>query len=161
MLPWKLWKCQILPVNQNLTSVYFSLAKFQLVSCNSSLAMIWQMTYSQTAKTVFSHLKDSKNFFLDGGLDLSFGRSKSTFRGFRTENCKYLFNATENVSLYCKQFEVHWAYLLFISSVVKHAVFWSQFFCHIFSGKSFLQFICTTFIIKHRIFPYTLCQFLV
>ena len=28
----------------------------QLVSCNPSLAMIWQMTYSQTAKTVFSHL---------------------------------------------------------------------------------------------------------
>ena len=35
---------------------YFSLAKFQLVSCNLSLGMIWQMTYSQTAKTVFSHL---------------------------------------------------------------------------------------------------------
>ena len=52
MLPWKLRKRQILPVNQNLSSVYFSLAKFQLVSCNLSLAMIWQMTYSQTAKTV-------------------------------------------------------------------------------------------------------------
>ena len=26
------------------SSVYFSLAKFQLVSCNPSLAMIWQMT---------------------------------------------------------------------------------------------------------------------
>ena len=46
MLPWKLWKRQILPVNQNLSSVYFSLAKFQLVSCNLSLAMIWQMTYT-------------------------------------------------------------------------------------------------------------------
>ena len=46
MLPWKLRKCQILPVNQNLSSVYFSLAKFQLVSCNPSLAMIWQMTYT-------------------------------------------------------------------------------------------------------------------
>ena len=44
MLPWKLRKCQILPVNQNLSSVYFSLAKFQLVRCNPSLAMIWQMT---------------------------------------------------------------------------------------------------------------------
>ena len=33
--------------------------------------------------------------------------------------------------------------------------------CHISSGKSFLQFICTTFIIKHCIFPYTLCQLLV
>ena len=30
----------------NLSSVYFSLAKFQLVSCNLSLAMIWQMTYT-------------------------------------------------------------------------------------------------------------------
>ena len=29
-----------------LSSVHFSLAKFQLVSCNLSLAMIWQMTYT-------------------------------------------------------------------------------------------------------------------
>ena len=46
MLPWKLRKRHILPVNQNLSSVYFLLAKFQLVSCNLSLAMIWQMTYT-------------------------------------------------------------------------------------------------------------------
>ena len=46
MLPWKLRKRQILPVNQNLLSVYFSLAKFQLVSCNLSLAMVWHMTYT-------------------------------------------------------------------------------------------------------------------
>ena len=46
MLPWKLRKRHILPVNQNLSSVYFSLAKFQLVSCNLSLAMILQMTYA-------------------------------------------------------------------------------------------------------------------
>ena len=46
MLPWKLRKRQILPVNHNLSSVYFSPAKFQLVSCNLSLAMIWQMTYT-------------------------------------------------------------------------------------------------------------------
>ena len=44
MLPWKLRKRQLLPVNQNLSSVYFSLAKFQLVNWNLSLAMIWQMT---------------------------------------------------------------------------------------------------------------------
>ena len=50
-------KYHILPVRQNLSSVYFSLAKFQLVSCNRSLAMIWQMTHSQTAKAVFSHLQ--------------------------------------------------------------------------------------------------------
>ena len=46
MLPWKLRKLEILPHNQNRSSVYFSLAKFQLVSCNLSLAMIWQMTYT-------------------------------------------------------------------------------------------------------------------
>ena len=46
MLPWKLRKRQILPVNQTLSSVYFSLAKFQLVSCNLSLTIIWQMTYT-------------------------------------------------------------------------------------------------------------------
>ena len=46
MLPWKLSKRQILPVNQNLSSVYISPAKFQLVSCNLSLAVIWQITYT-------------------------------------------------------------------------------------------------------------------
>ena len=45
-MPWKLRKRQILPVNQNFSSVYFSLAKFQPVSCNLSLAMIWQMTHT-------------------------------------------------------------------------------------------------------------------
>ena len=44
MLPWKLRKRQILPVNQNFSSVYFSLAKFQPVSCKLSLTIIWQMT---------------------------------------------------------------------------------------------------------------------
>ena len=46
MLPWKQRNRHILPVDQNLLSVYFSLANFQLVSCNLSLAMIWQMTYT-------------------------------------------------------------------------------------------------------------------
>ena len=46
MLPWKLRKCQMLPVSQNLSSVYFSYAKFQLVSCDPSLAIIWQVTYT-------------------------------------------------------------------------------------------------------------------
>ena len=46
MLPWKLRKLEILPVNQNRSLAYFSLAKFQLVSCNLSLAMIWQMMYT-------------------------------------------------------------------------------------------------------------------
>ena len=47
MFPWKLRKRQILPVSQNLSSVYFLFAKFQLVSCNLSFAIIWQMTYTQ------------------------------------------------------------------------------------------------------------------
>ena len=46
MLPWKRRNRHILPVDQNLLSVYFSLANFQLVSCNLSLAMIWQITYT-------------------------------------------------------------------------------------------------------------------
>ena len=46
MLPWKLRKRQILPVNQNFSLVYFPPAKFYLVSCNLSLTMIWQMTYT-------------------------------------------------------------------------------------------------------------------
>ena len=50
MLRWKLWKRQILPVNQNLSSKQFLLAKFQLVSCKLSLAMIWQMTYRKIPK---------------------------------------------------------------------------------------------------------------
>ena len=46
MLPRKLRKCEFLPVNHNLSSVHFSLAKLQLVSSNLSLATIWQMTYN-------------------------------------------------------------------------------------------------------------------
>ena len=46
MLTRKLRKRQILPVNQNRSSVYFSVAKFQLVSRHLSLAMISQITYT-------------------------------------------------------------------------------------------------------------------
>ena len=35
----KLRKRQILPVSQNLSPVHFSLAKFQLVSCNPSILL--------------------------------------------------------------------------------------------------------------------------
>ena len=59
MLLWKLRKCQISPFNQNLSSVYFSYAKFQLVSCDPSLAIIWQMTYTHKLPKLFSHLKAS------------------------------------------------------------------------------------------------------
>ena len=41
-------------VNQNLLSVYFSLAKFQLVSCNLSLALIWQMTHTHKLPKLWS-----------------------------------------------------------------------------------------------------------
>ena len=53
MLPWKLRKRQISPVNKNLSSIYFSLAKFQPFSCHDLANDIC----SQTSKTVFSHLK--------------------------------------------------------------------------------------------------------
>ena len=61
MLPWKLRKRQILLVNQNLQSVYFSLAievsacELQPFSCHDLANDI----YSQNVKTVFSHLKVS------------------------------------------------------------------------------------------------------
>ena len=62
MLPWKLRKRQILPVNQNLSSVCFSLAKFQLVSCNLSLAIIWQMTYAHKLPKLCSATSRSNNY---------------------------------------------------------------------------------------------------
>ena len=46
MLPWKPRKRHIWPVSQNLSPVNFLPAKFQLVSCNLSVALIWQMTYT-------------------------------------------------------------------------------------------------------------------
>ena len=52
MLPWKLRKRQILTFKQNLSSVYFSLAKFQFVNCNLSFAMIWQMRYTHKLPTL-------------------------------------------------------------------------------------------------------------
>ena len=67
MLPWKLRKRHILPVIQNFSSGYFSLAKFQLVSCNLSLAMIWQMTYNHKlpklcSATLMYHERDKFDF---------------------------------------------------------------------------------------------------
>ena len=53
----ELRKRQILPVNQNFSTVYFSLAKFQLVSCNLSCYDLANDLYSKTAKTVISHLR--------------------------------------------------------------------------------------------------------
>ena len=62
MLPWKLQKRQILPVNQDLSSVYFSLAmqvsacELQPFSCHDLANDI----YSKKAKTVLSYLKWKK-----------------------------------------------------------------------------------------------------
>ena len=44
----------IWPVSQNLSWVYFLLPKFQLVSYNFSLAMVWQMTYTHKLKKLCS-----------------------------------------------------------------------------------------------------------
>ena len=63
MLPWELRKRQFLPVNQNLSSVHFSLAKFELVTRNLSLAMIWQMTYNHKLAKLCSATLSAKNMY--------------------------------------------------------------------------------------------------
>ena len=60
MLPWKQRKRHILPVDQKLSSVYFSLANFQLVSCNLSFVMIWQMTYTHKLPKLCSNTLKSE-----------------------------------------------------------------------------------------------------
>ena len=67
----------------------------------------------------------------------------SNIECLRDENNRYLYNATENVRLYCKLFEIHFCIksdciccLYFLSLNKRFLVPW--FFCHIFSGKSFL-----------------------
>ena len=71
-------KRQILPANQNFSSVYFSLAKFQLVTYNPSLAMIWQMTHTHKLLKLCSDTLSAcflvKNTFLVHNL------SQPTFR---------------------------------------------------------------------------------
>ena len=95
MLPWKLRKRHILPVNQNLSSVYFSLAKFQLVSCNLSLAMhdLANDICSQTSKTVFSHLRQ-----LQVNLKKICGTFTSLTTRTKLQTSKAL-NATKHFSL--------------------------------------------------------------
>ena len=104
------------------------------------------------------------NFFQDGGQEWSFGRSKSTFRGFPISCAR----GTKKVPNWMQQkytlirYSVYLIVLtvyIFYRKTYGFLVPW--FFCHIFSGKSFLQFIRTTCIIKHRIFPHTICLFLV
>ena len=67
----------------------------------------------------------------------------SNIECLRDENNRYLYNATENVRLFCKLFEIHFCIksdciccLYFLSLNKRFLVPW--FFCHIFSGKSFL-----------------------
>ena len=74
MLTWKRRQRQISPVNQILSSVYFSLAKFQLVTCNLSFAMIRQNNeiYLQTAKTMSATLIWTPNYY--GQFTLSLGK---------------------------------------------------------------------------------------
>ena len=118
MLPWKLRKRQILPVNQNFSSVYFSLAKFQLVSCNLPLAMTWQMTYnSQTAKTVFSHLNRRLSA---SAIRLSKWTKFLQFDNNRTGGEKKQNLSLQPLGLYrelgkgCTHFPVHGGYLHYL-----------------------------------------------
>ena len=71
-----------------------------------------------------------------------------------------VFNVTEHVHLYCNSLKSISVLNLCVFAVYifyrKTWFFGVIFFCHIFSGKNFLQFICTMFIIKHRMFLYTL-----
>ena len=57
-------KTSILPVNQEPSSVYFLLAKFQLVSCSLSLATIWQMTYTHKLPKLSSAILNSLKVIL-------------------------------------------------------------------------------------------------
>ena len=81
MLPWKLQKGQVLPVSQNFSSVYFSLAKFQLVSCNLSLTMIWQMTYTHklpklcSATSTGVTFSENRFYVISHGCDFENGAS--------------------------------------------------------------------------------------
>ena len=64
MLPWKLQKRQILTVNQNLSSVYYFFT-CQISACELlpfSCHDLANNTYSQTAKTMFSHSGNGHNF---------------------------------------------------------------------------------------------------
>ena len=116
MLPWKLRKRQILPVSQNLSSLYFSLAKFQLVSCNLFLAIIWQMTYTQklpklcpatlisnsreTAK-VFRGMRDKINVMVGNQAYWPPGRPFSQFASYGFQRASRASNGRSNSGLCC------------------------------------------------------------
>ena len=100
MLPWKLRKRHILPASQNLLSVYFSLAKFQLVSCNLSLAMIWQRTYTHKLPKLCSvtlnvtlNLSNIEAMYEESRVNVKV-EPRSTFRFTReTSYCLYFISA--------------------------------------------------------------------
>ena len=88
MLPWKLRKSHILPVNQNLSSVYFSLAAFQLVSCNPSLAMIWIMTYThKPPKLCSATWSVNQPHPLPQLMNTYLGLDYSGYRKYHSNNC--------------------------------------------------------------------------
>ena len=68
MLPWKLRKRQILPINKNLSSVYFSYAKFQLVSCNLFLVMIGKWHTHKLPKLCSATLSTSLPYKVSSGI---------------------------------------------------------------------------------------------
>ena len=94
MLPWKLRQCQILPVNQNFSSVYFSLAKFQLLSCNLSLSMIWQMRYTHKLPKMWSSTLSSLLIDLQNSTKCHFNRpgrrGRRSVKGFLALLCYIL-----------------------------------------------------------------------
>ena len=93
MLPWKLRKRQILLVSQNLSSLYFSLAKFQLVSCNLSLAIIWQMTYPQKLPKLCSATLTAEYWFIpvDSTIQRLNNRGLVPIHWFTTDSRFYCF----------------------------------------------------------------------
>ena len=87
MLPWKQRKRHILPVDQNLSSVYFSFAKFQLLSCNLSLAMIWQMTYTHKLPNLCSATLSNNDG--DGYENVSWKMNSGCFKLYRAYSVSF------------------------------------------------------------------------
>ena len=64
------WSLLLLRDARLCVSVYFPLAKFQLVSCNLSLAMFWQITKShKLPKLCSTTLNMFKNCLVEHGLN--------------------------------------------------------------------------------------------
>ena len=113
MLPWKLRKCHILPVSQNLSAVYFSLAKFQLVTCNLCLAMInfgkWHNYYAHKLPKLCSAIlnipKQYHRFTRFDPKTRSYLSHKSILRGLTV--CQTLNHMTTTFSAECSCIPCH------------------------------------------------------